>query len=173
MSAPWSTALLATLALLACERKSASDGPSPGPSASAEVLSPFAAAEALRAPAPVVDAAPAPWRTYCHMPLGVCGEYTGLTAEEFQDAKEKCLGVQAVFDTTPCSQVDLLGTCEHWAAAEGVTDKAKMVLSKSVALKSVEDARAFCDQGKFVEASKSPPQVDARAPGDGGRARGP
>jgi hypothetical protein len=160
---------LATLALLACDKKAATDGPSSGASADADLVSPFAAAEARRAAQlAVIDAAPPPHLSYCHMDLGMCVQYTGLTAEEFQQAKEKCHGADAVFYTTQCSEADLLGTCDHFAAAEGVTDKAKMFLSKSVGFKSVEYARAFCEKGTFVAA----PQVDAKAPVEAGRPHG-
>jgi hypothetical protein len=177
LSPVWPSTLLAALALFACSKKAASDGLSSGSSADAELVSPFAAEVALREAAAAASAAaaaadlPGPPLSSCHMDLGLCAQYTGLTAGEFQDAKEKCSRRGSVFDTKPCSEVDLLGTCEHWAADEGITDKAKIYLTKSVVLKSVEHARKFCDTGTFVEAPPSPPPADAKSTADAGRAR--
>jgi hypothetical protein len=179
LSRPWFSALLVTFALLACDRKTATDAPSLGSSSDADLVSPFAVEEARRQAAAAAEASvaaadlPGPPLSSCHMDLGMCAQYTGLTVGEFQEAKEKCHGRGSAFDTKPCSEVGLLGTCEHWAVAEGMTDKAKIYLTKSVGFKSVEYARKFCDTGTFVEANQSPPEADANAPVDGGRTHRP
>jgi hypothetical protein len=163
-------AVLVALALLGCDNKRRVVWSPPSPvsseTADADLQPPFDEPNTAQS-----DAGPVPSPLYCHMQLGLCARLTGLTADEYRSARERCIG-DSKLDTTPCSEVDLFGTCDHWPLAQGVADKTRMYLSKSsTGIRSMEYARGFCDTGTFIEASNAPAEGDAQAPGtDAGRA---
>jgi hypothetical protein len=96
------------------------------------------------------------------MALGLCAEWTGLTASEFSKARTACTD-QTTFDTNPCPQDDELGTCEHWNFNGTIMapEKLKMHIYKSEVLRSVDSAKDFCDTGTFVEAKAPQPHSSA------------
>ncbi|WP_394834317.1 hypothetical protein LVJ94_48240 [Pendulispora rubella] len=127
------------LVLVACSK------PSDAPKESASAAPVVSAKAAPTAPAAAPSANAGGTVYSCNQPNeGMCAEWKGLSSGEAAEAKGSCNDPGAVFSTKPCGTKGVLATCEH--PGEHVT----LFLSKNEVVKSVKDAKAMCDDGKFT-----------------------